>query len=75
MSKPKRTPPMDRNEMVAILNEIARDPKQQPGPRVTALRTLREMDQEAEEAGTRSGFDALDTDELAPKRRAKRARR
>jgi hypothetical protein len=39
---------MDRDEMIEILEEIARDPKQQPGARVTALRTLRELRDEDE---------------------------
>ena len=60
---------MTRAEMIQILEEIARDPKQQPGPRVTALRTLREMRDEDEAKDPASGFDDLDE---VGKQRAKR---
>ena len=63
-SVPKKDP-MTRQEMVAILEEIARDPKQYPSARVTALRTLRELQDAAEKPAT--DFDALD--ELAARRR------
>ena len=62
-SVPKEDP-MTRQEMVAILEEIARDPKQYPSARVTAIRTLREL-QAPEKPAT--DFDALD--EVAARRR------
>jgi hypothetical protein len=60
---------MDRDEMIEILEEIARDPKQQPGARVTALRTLRELRDEDEAKDPANGFDDLDE---VGKQRAKR---
>jgi hypothetical protein len=60
---------MTRTEMVQILEEIARDEKAQDGPRITALRTLKELRDEDEAKDPASGFDELDE---VGKQRAKR---
>ncbi len=39
---------MDREEMIAILEQIIRDPDTNPTARCTAIRTLREIPQQPE---------------------------
>jgi hypothetical protein len=68
---PGATPALSRDEMVAILELIARESKNDAA-KISAIRQLREM--RAEEASDvdeqpKEGFDALD--ELAPRRRAR----
>lgn len=55
--------------MIEILEGIARDPDAYPSARVSALRELKRIS-DAEPEQERSAFDALDTDELAARRRA-----
>jgi hypothetical protein len=64
--------PMDRGEMIAILENIARDPKTYPNARVTAIRTLREF-AESDEAPPASAWD--DLDELRPRHMRTKSRR
>jgi hypothetical protein len=59
---------MDQDEMVAIAEGIARDPRSYPSARMSALRFLKELDDIGDE-DVRDEFAELD--ELAPKRRAR----
>jgi hypothetical protein len=59
---------MDRNQMREIAEAIARDPKSYPSARVSALRFLRELD---DESAIQSHDEFAELDELAPRRRNK----
>ena len=61
---------MRREEAIEILEEIARDPDCYPTSRVTAIRTLLELDKEREPEP--SDFAALDA---VPLKRIKKSRK
>ena len=61
---------MTDEEMIAILEEIARDPDAYPTSRVTAIRTLHEWRRAAEPEEEPSPCDELYGDELTARRRA-----
>jgi hypothetical protein len=58
---------MDQDEMVGILEAIARDTKQYPSARVTAIRTLGEMRDEDKDKPDFGEFESLYA--VAPARR------
>jgi hypothetical protein len=59
---------LSHDEMVALLEEIARDESKPAGTRVTAIRTLWEW-RRVDEPGTPTGFDDLYADEFSARRR------
>ncbi len=59
---------MTHEEMIAILEEIARDPDAYPSSRVTAIRTLWEW-RRAESEEEPNPFDDLYADEFTARRR------
>ncbi len=59
---------MTDEEMIAVLEEIARDPNAYPSSRVTAIRTLWEWRHAEPEEGP-SPFDELYADEFTARRR------
>lgn len=69
MSGENKTSRMTDDEKIAILEEIARDPKAYPSARITAIRTLREF--WPEEPKPRGAF--ADLDELRPRRQVRTA--
>ena len=59
---------LSHDEMVALLEEIARDEAKPAGARVTAIRMLWEW-RRVDEPGTPTGFDELYADEFTARRR------
>ena len=63
---------LDDNEMIAILEEIAREGKN-GAARIAAIRTLKMFDAEGQDAGDFDQLDAGLKDEVAAKRKARAA--
>ena len=61
--------PLSRDEMIEILEGIARDPNAYPNARITAIRTLREMADDEDDLAQPD--DDLYPDELAARRKGK----